>query len=608
MKGIAEACQRLFLGSIQRKLVFAFLFLIVLPIVLSGIISFSLIQASVKSKANIGNEMALSQAGAQVERVFRDMIIASNTLMLDDEISEIVAGGAREDPSERYYASSIMNSKFFNIQTSTLDYYANNFIAVIDQSGDMYTTIPSESGASDTLAQLLKQEGAKADSNYVKMGGSAYVIDFSPLGKKIRYIVLIRAYMELGNGKKQGDIVIGMPEKEISGILRGLGSEQGIGGYVINGEGKIISSSNEDEVGQTFPYWAEMADNPAEDINFLELKKQHVIVNARYLERLGWRVMQVVPDDVLFADASAIRNSLLYVNLLFLFVFFGLSFFIARSLSRPIAKLNKATEQLASGNLEARVDVLRKDELGMLSVKFNKMASQIHELFAKVNEEQKTKRELELKMLYAQINPHFLFNTLNSIRWLADASKVFNVSKVIVALANLLKSSILHKNEWITVREEIDNVKNYVTIQKFRYASLFIDEYDIDDSIADCGIPKLILQPIVENSIIHGFEGLSRKGLIRIRARKEGEKIVITVSDNGVGADRQRLDEMMTGQGQGGQSGKFSGIGIHNVNARLVLHYGTESALRVQSEPGEGMITTVVIPIRQMGPEVETHV
>uniref|UniRef100_UPI003703D95F cache domain-containing protein n=1 Tax=Cohnella sp. TaxID=1883426 RepID=UPI003703D95F len=258
MRGIAEACQRLFLGTIQRKLVFAFLFVIVLPIVLSGILSIGLIQSSVKSKANIGNEMALSQAAAQVERVFRDMLIASNTLMLDDEISGILTDSSKDDPTERYYTSSVMNSKFFNIQTSTLDYYPNHFIAVIDRSGSMYATFPPESGASDALLGLLKEERVPSNANYLQMSGSSHLIDYAPLGQPIRYIVLTRAYMELGNGKKLGDIVIGMPESELAGILKELGAEQGIGGYVINEDGYIVSSSNEEQIGSLITYADEL--------------------------------------------------------------------------------------------------------------------------------------------------------------------------------------------------------------------------------------------------------------------------------------------------------------------------------------------------------------
>lgn len=601
MKVTAGFFHDLFLGTIRRKLILTFLLLIILPIACSSIISFSLLQTTVRSKTNMGNEMALSQAASQVERVFRDMLVASNTLMLDDEIPEILKLGIPADQSKLYNNQSTMNSKFFNIQTSSLDYYANNFIALTNRSGYVYSTIPMEPDAAEGIfGNLLREEEAKPGTNYVKMGERSHLIDFSPLGQKVRYIVLMRAYMEVANGSKQGDIIIGMPEKEISGILRGLGADEGIKGYVINGSGEIISSSEEAEVGTSFPYFAEIQSRQAAEIDFLELDKQSVIINSRSLDRLGWKVVEVIPDRVLFAEVTTIRNSLIYLNLVFLAAFFGLAFFIARSISKPIHMLNRATEQLASGNLEARVDVLRKDELGKLSVKFNKMAAQIHELFQRVGEEQKTKRELELKMLYAQINPHFLFNTLNSIRWLADASKVFNVSKVIVALANLLKSSIIQTNEWISVREEIDNVKNYVTIQKFRYASLFADEYEIDKDIEENGILKLILQPIVENSIIHGFEGITYKGLIRVKAAREGDIIVISVSDNGVGVDKRRLDDIIAGRSS--KTGHFSGIGINNVNERLTLHYGGEYALRIQSSPGEGMVTTVCIPIANVKP------
>src|SRR5690606_8848398 len=126
----------------------------------------------------------------------------------------------------------------------------------------------------------------------------------------------------------------------------------------------------------------------------------------------------------------------------------------------------------------------------------------------KVNEDEKAKRELEIQMLYSQINPHFLFNTLNSIRWMADASKVYNVSKFITSLAQLMKSSIIQKNEIIPLAEELENIRHYITIQKMRFSALFTEEYKIEEDTLNLGIPKLILQPIVENSILHGFASI----------------------------------------------------------------------------------------------------
>jgi len=579
----------LFFGSIHRRLAFTFLILIILPITFSSVIALTLLQEKVKSKANIGYEMAVEQAANSIDRVYKDLLVASNSLMLDEEVAKILSQGVPAEQNKRYYLQSIMSNKFFNVQVSTLDFYTNHFIAVLDSKGFVYSTIPSDNvHGNKEYERIIRLEGLGGDANYVRPAQRVYPIHFSPTGQDINYILLLRSFMDVTSGTKKGDLIVGLPEQEVGGIINGLVQVPGIKGYIVGRDGEIISSTEQTEIGTRFPLFEALT-------NGKDLKDEGLIINSKALNRLGWHIVQVIPSEVLFSDFTYARNMLIYLNAGFLLIFFGVSYFIARSISKPIRELNLATEAIASGKLEARVKVLRRDELGKLSLNFNKMAAQIRGLFHQVNEDQKAKRELELKMLYAQINPHFLFNTLSSIRWMADSSKVFNVSKVIVALANLLKSSIIHKDEYISMREEIENIRNYITIQKFRYVSKFIDEYEIDEGVLDFRIPKLILQPIVENSIIHGFEGIEYTGVIRVQAYPDNGKMIIKISDNGVGAITEELDALLTGKNKSKDS--FSGIGIHHVNKRLTIHYGQSSALKIAGAPGEGITTTVIVPI-----------
>lgn len=594
MNKLSRAISKIFFSTIRKKLIFSFLFVIILPIACSSIISSVMLQNAVKEKVNLGNEMALTQICLSIERVYKDMIIASNTLMLDDEILDILKHKQSTDQN-LFYNQRVMDGKFFNVQTSTLDSYTNHFIAVLPRNGGVYTTLQINSFYDNsTFVRILDDESLDRKNNYVKLADKSHLVDFPALGK-IRYIVLARAYMEFTNGGKIGDVMIGIPESYMSDILKALGANNGIKGYIVSDEGEIITATNQADIGTKLKYYSEIKSTGTDNISMLELSKNDCIINSRYIEKLGWRVVEEIPNSFFFDEMAAGRRTLIYINLIFIFAFLGVAYFIANSISKPISNLDKATSEISSGNLEARVEVLQSDELGQLSVKFNNMAVQIKELFNKVNEEQKTKRELEMKMLYAQINPHFLFNTLNSIRWMADASRVFNVSKSIVALTNLLRNSIIKTDELITIADEIENIKNYVTLQKLRNASLFEDEYDIDEEILRYRTLKLILQPIVENSIIHGFEGIQYKGIIKIRGYSEEGKIIILISDNGTGMEEEKIKTLMSSNYK--SKGRFNGIGLSNVNERLILHFGNEYALKIVSKPGVGMTTTVILPI-----------
>ncbi len=221
------------------------------------------------------------------------------------------------------------------------------------------------------------------------------------------------------------------------------------------------------------------------------------------------------------------------------------------------------------------------------------MTSQIRQLMEQNIYEQEQKRQSELKALRSQINPHFLYNTLDSIIWMAEGGKNKEVVRMTAALARLLRQSISNDNELISIEKEIDYAGSYLTIQKMRYRDKLEYEIEVDEEIKHKEIINLILQPLVENAIYHGIKYRGSKGLVRITGRGEGDKIILTVSDNGIGMDETALEEIFDrSKAREGNNG----VGVYNVQTRIQLYYGTEYGLHFESRLGEGTQVTVTIP------------
>ena len=220
----------------------------------------------------------------------------------------------------------------------------------------------------------------------------------------------------------------------------------------------------------------------------------------------------------------------------------------------------------------------------------DRMVDEIQMLMDRRRKEQARRRELELENLQYQINPHFLFNTLNSIKWTAVLSRVPAVADSLSALAGLLKNTIVNKQEFLPLQGELENIRNYALIQSLRYTEQFVMEYRVDDACLETPILKFLLQPIVENAILHGVEGVGRLVTITVEARPWQGGLEVTVRDDGAGFDTV-LPEL-----QNTSSRRFSGIGMGNVRQRVALVYGPAASMTVESEPGRGTAVTLLLP------------
>lgn len=278
---------------------------------------------------------------------------------------------------------------------------------------------------------------------------------------------------------------------------------------------------------------------------------------------------------------------------------------LAKSITKPIRKLCAATEQFAKGDFEVFFECDSGDELDMLGDTFNSMVKEISVLVEDIRTEQRNLRATELKLLQAQINPHFLYNTLDTIVWLAEGGRKEEVVAMVTSLSDFFRTTLSKGRDLITIREEVSHITSYLEIQQFRYRDILEYEIAIPESLYHYQILKLTLQPIVENALYHGIKNKRGKGKITVTAEKEGETIRFTVSDNGRGMTEGVLSHVRKIIDGSETDSSQSGFGMANVEQRIRLNFGGSYGVRIDSVFGRGTEVAVLIPAVFEGEEIK---
>lgn len=298
-------------------------------------------------------------------------------------------------------------------------------------------------------------------------------------------------------------------------------------------------------------------------------------------------------------------NSLAIIYMILLPGTIGFSVFaawlISASIYRPIKKLHDVTTTITKDDLQVLVNSHNVDEITDLGNNFNIMIGRIRELLNAKVKEQENLKKAELKALQAQINPHFLYNTLDTIVWMAEAKKTDQVIEIVRALSSFFRIALSKGKEWISIRQEIEHVRSYLTIQKMRYRDILDYKIEVDEELLDGTILKLTLQPLVENALYHGIKNKRNGGTIIVRAQSVGPDLVrLEVQDDGVGFSPQKLAQIreMLNDDAGEISPKEGGFGLENVNKRIKLYYGKQYGLYVQSEYLGGTQVVARIPLQ----------
>lgn len=451
-------------------------------------------------------------------------------------------------------------------------------VSVISREGIEFAVKKIETGGT--------QFGFTEDEIYEANGSSLWGIT----GEKNR-ICVAKAILDFNTMKPAGYINIVYENSYLSDILADNSSKYSGASYVVNTHGRIMVANKEGYVGENFPVKLSdlRASNTSRYDMFSSTQAFYFVGNEM---PNGWSLVQTVSVKEFNKEMNHLIVLAAGIVLLVLGISLGFVWYVTSRIAYPAKELMESMKTLAKDNEYPRVKIVSNDEIGMIGLEYNKMAENIETLIEKVYKMELTQKQAELEFLQMQINPHFLYNALDTISWMALAKGNMDVSEMTIALAELLRATI-KKESFITLREEMNTVKDYLLIQQERFGDKISAEYFVEEDAYSCMVPNFILQPVIENAIIHGLEPKIEKGKVSINISIQDEFLTFLVEDNGVGMDETEILDLYK---KCRENNTKQSIGLKNVYRRLLLCYGEASMLKIESKKEQGTRISFLIP------------
>ncbi|MRN53811.1 sensor histidine kinase [Paenibacillus monticola] len=567
---------RLFRKSIQSKFFIAFLLVMIIPTTALSMSAYVLSVQILKEKVSDSFQENLLYIGNSTRKELAGIEKITELIYINEDIQSAIT--ADNNNGLEFY----MNMKKVDQVLNNISFYSNYYsyitsLFIFGQNGsqfiygnDAYTINTGELKASEWYKTMYELNG-----KILWLG----VHDNDSSYRKNQVFSIARVINDT-NHNNIGAIYLNLSTKVFTDILSKASLKVQSQIYVVDQRGRIVfpeqqTTTTLEAAGIVLP------DNI--DKAGLEIKKdgQTFLTSSYEIGEYGWKIVQIVPVEALTKDNKVIIKVTALVFLISFFLSGILWYLVSRSIVRPIKQLISTMKDVRGTNLEVKANVTSTDEIGLLTVTYNYMIQRINGLFNQVVEEERQKRNAEIKALQGQINPHFLYNTLNTIRWMAIIQKADGIKEVVDALGRLLRNTFRQPTARITLEEEINMLKDYVFIQQTRYRDKFQVYYEVEDELNAAECVKFILQPIVENSIFHGIEPKDGPGVIRIKAIAKDSVLKITVEDNGVGMSDEQISEIINAHHRDQESN--NGIGVQNVNDRIQMIYGEKYGLQIDS-------------------------
>lgn len=530
-----------------------------------------------------------------------------------------------QEDLEEYFGS--IEKTFDNISTSydINMYYSGKNSSSVDKFIAMHNMQKSfqnafESKLSGTTVLLVSKEGEisvnnndvltkdwkeikqnevfnEARKNNRKLCYSYVDEGFTYATKSSSIILGVKALRDMNN-KLYGYGVILIPDSELDNFYR-YGENQYNSISIIDSNGMIVSSTDKYQIGETDTELQKITNEMFEKeitVEKMEKNAKTNMVLCKKIPYVDYSLCFTVDANEAIESLYNISTLMWYIAIITGAVLLVIYILIRRTMS-PLRQLGRKMSYVAKGDFNQYAEVTGDGEIQELAKSYNRMLHDINHYVDSIIEIQKQKRQAEIHALQMQINPHYIYNTLTSIKWLIMQGDTVKSTKAIDAFIKLLRSTISKSDEYISVEEEIENLKNYMYINEIRYGEKIKTEFFISINEPDqLMIPKMILQPFIENAFFHGFpEG--QNGEIFVCVREKTEKLIVEIIDNGVGMDERQVNELENGKSSR-KSEHFTGIGINNIRDRLKLIYENQYELKIKSSLGEGTTVTVVLPIQ----------
>ncbi|MCA0384082.1 MAG: sensor histidine kinase [Firmicutes bacterium] len=415
------------------------------------------------------------------------------------------------------------------------------------------------------------------------------------------YFSLVRNIIDFNTLENYGTLVVDVEEVLLRQAYENLSSTGG-DVFIATSDGQIISHHDPLKIGttlETAAYAETLFDGlslwrtPYGQLNYAIDNEDYFAFYSK-IETNDWLIVKTISKDALYGEIDRIQAIFLLGGLIYSVLMIILLLGMSVQYTDPMIGIIKDLKRVEKGDLSARTDVHTNNELRQLGEGVNNMIAEMEVLIDRLIKEERQKREVELEALHAQINPHFLYNTLNTIKWMAKIQGADTVASAIVSLVKLLRVSINISTDFISLGEEIEYIRNYVVIQKLRFNESFEIVVDVPDDLYTLQIPKLILQPIIENSLIHGMDE-TESLTIRVTAHLERDQLILQVSDNGAGMSDQKVSQIMAALTS---VNALSKAGLNNVSQRIKLYCGDAFGLELLTKEGEGTTVVVRLPVK----------
>ena len=568
--------------SIKTRLVIALLLISILPLAGISGYSFHIFSVALREKLSASISQTLSMINLNMVSEVEKYQYLCGSICISQEIKE---GLLKKDMTDMEKNQAITEIQQMIRSKIIYPAQAKN-ITVYDTDGNIFYDLGYDGFYPEDVDMILTR--LKNEDQDVWAYAHTYRDrDILVLGRRI--------YEQYSQSRVIGYTLISIDEKIFSKtVLEPVGLADSSNIMYMNMDGMVLSSWDRNvSLGQTVD--PELLENiqeklPARKASFsIHKDGEEQLVTYIFNKNLNQLFVYTMPYHYINSEVYVMLRRILIVAFLLVVLCIGIVAMVYLGITSPIRSMLDFCKELSRGNLSVRISDKHKDELSDLSKSMNHMADTIQHLMEQQKDQEKKKREMELQMLQYQLNPHFLFNTLNSLRFVAAMHKDQIVSDGIQALSSLLQNTLTNKNEYITIKEELENLENYFSILRIRYAGSFEYSFHVeDDELLTCLVPKLILQPLAENSVMHGSSDDGSIMEIQITLWEENGHIVIELNDDGKGFE-------VTQESLAPHKERRK-IGISNVNDRIQLNFGREYGLHIDSHPGEGTTCTLTLP------------
>ncbi|MBD0382172.1 sensor histidine kinase [Paenibacillus sp. WST5] len=597
--------------SFRGKLIAASIVCILIPTLVTLVVYNYLTRDAVKDQAVSNAQQTLQLVDGHVTNTLKHMLYLMNYFQVEQSgigqtFKQFISGdwGTANPAYEEYKARADIMTKIESVTAAG----EPSYLTILLSNGTYFMNYRKDDDFDPVLLitkpWITKVQGFQGlDSYWVGVTPTEFRRD------KATSPYQLTAVRQLDSRSRTGVIVVTIMERQIGNYFREVSAVQGQEVMLLDGNDQIISHADINQIGTSFPYLKQL--NKQED-NIVQIDGKNYLISKRVLAVNGWKLVSLIPYSTAVSKINSIFENVFTFQLISFILFFILLMVAIRAFTKPLLKLDKVATSVQKGELHLRSSIRGQDEIGRLGKSFDQMLDRISDMIIEVTRTQARKRKAELDMLQAQINPHFLFNVLNSIRMKVLGKGDRESAEMIASLSKLLRMTIQDQGN-IPLHDEVDTVIDYMKLMNMRQKDKVDLEIDIDNDVFLEQVPRFFLQPIIENALIHGLN--QQAGTIQLNAHAEADHIRICIRDSGQGMDQATLerlrsklamhtDEMLLAEPE--KKKGFSSIGLQNVNERMRMTFGDAFLMQVDSEIGAGTAVTLIIP-KQMQEQEEVH-